>query len=237
MKQSSTHYFAIVVAAGIGRRAGLDRPKQYALVQGKPILAYTLEGILRYPLFKKCILVLPEQDTYWNTFAIQHAKLMVVSGGAERSHSVFNGLSALQTFVRRHDWVMVHDGVRPMLQHSDMDKLIQEVGQDSVGGLLGYPLSSTLKQVSPAQRVITTLDRTAYWQALTPQLFRYDCLNQALKQAIERGEPITDEASAMERLGHTPKIVEGRSDNLKITYPADIELFERWVLGASLSDA
>jgi 2-C-methyl-D-erythritol 4-phosphate cytidylyltransferase len=231
MKQSSTHYFAIIVAAGLGKRLNLGRPKQYGLVQGKPILAYTLDCILHYPLFEKCILVLHEQDQYWKSFVIEHPKLMVVQGGAERHHSVLQGLLALQSYAHAQDWVVVHDGVRPMLQHSDLDKLIKEVGDDPVGGLLGHPLSATLKQVSHEPRVIATLDRTAYWQALTPQLFRYHWLNQALTQAIRQHDTITDEASAIEQLGHFPKMIEGRSDNLKITYPADFELFKRWVLG------
>lgn len=232
MKQSSPHYFAIIAAAGLGRRLNLGCPKQYGLVQGKPILAYTLDCILSYPVFKKCILVLHEQDQYWKTFAMTHPKLVVVQGGTERHHSVLNGLLALQTWAGASDWVVVHDGVRPMLQHSDLDKLIKEVGDDPVGGLLGHPLSATLKQVGHESQVITTLDRTAYWQAFTPQLFRYHWLDQALKQAIIQHDTITDEASAIERLGHFPKMVEGRSDNLKITYPADFELFKRWVLGA-----
>ena len=117
--------------------------------------------------------------------------------------------------------------VRPCLRHEDIDKLVEQLRSHPVGGLLATPVKDTLKRVDHLGNVSVTLDRKDVWQALTPQMFRLDKLNQALRNAIEKQQPVTDEASAVERMGgDMPLIVEGRHDNIKITYPNDLALAE-----------
>jgi 2-C-methyl-D-erythritol 4-phosphate cytidylyltransferase len=226
MKQSSIRYFVIVPAAGIGARMKSDIPKQYLSVKSKSILEHTLTTLLNYPLLKKCVVVIAEEDKHWSSLKFSHAKLMTALGGKERCHSVLSGLLALEPFASENDWILVHDAVRPFLQTTDIDKLITQIGNDPIGGLLGTPIKNTIKCVDEEQHVQKTLDRQKLWQALTPQLFRYHWLLKALHTAIEKQQTVTDEAQAIELLGQHPKLVEGRSDNIKITDSCDLALFD-----------
>jgi 2-C-methyl-D-erythritol 4-phosphate cytidylyltransferase len=221
MKQP-INYFVIVPAAGIGLRMQSNVPKQYLPLKGKTILEYSLHTLLNYPLFKKCVLVLHKEDKYWPLLHLNHPKLILVTGGSERYQSVFNGLLALESYVQQEDWIVVHDAVRPFLKTSDIDQLIKEIGDHPLGGLLGCPLKNTIKRVDDEQRVLETLDRRTLWHALTPQMFRYHWLFKALHSAIAKQHCITDEAHAIELLGQHPKIIKGRSDNIKITDPCDL---------------
>lgn len=225
MKQSFVNYFVIMPAAGVGSRMKSEIPKQYLTVKGKKIIEYTLNTLLNYPLFKKCVIVTHKEDEYWPSLKFHHPKLMTTSGGRKRYHSVFNGLLALKPFVNANDWVVVHDAARPFLQTSDIDKLITELGDDLLGGFLGYPLKNTIKRINEKRFTHETLDRKTLWQALTPQMFRYHWLFKALNSVIEKQQSITDEANAIELLGQNPKIIEGRSDNIKITDSHDLDLF------------
>jgi 2-C-methyl-D-erythritol 4-phosphate cytidylyltransferase len=226
MKEAAVSYFVIVPAAGIGTRMQSHIPKQYLSVQGKSILEHTLTPFLNYPLFKKCIVVIHEKDLHWSALTLCHPKLMTAVGGKERCNSVLNGLHTLEPFVNENDWILVHDAVRPFLHVSDIDKLIHEIGDAALGGLLGSALKNTIKRADKQQRVLETLDRRALWQALTPQMFRYHWLVKALNSAIEKKQIVTDEANAIELLGQHPKIIEGRSDNIKITDRHDLALFD-----------
>lgn len=216
MKQSLSNYFAIIPAAGMGRRMQGNVPKQYLSLKGKTILEYTLHTLLNYPLFKKCVVVLHQEDKYWPSLNFHHPKLLTTIGGKERYHSVFHGLLALEPYVKKEDWILVHDAARPFLQTSDIDKLITEIGNHALGGLLGYPLKNTIKRVDGEYRVFETLDRHQLWQALTPQMFRYHWLFKALHSVIEQQYVVTDEANAIELLGQYPKLVVGRPDNIKM---------------------
>ncbi len=226
MKQSSTRYFVIVPAAGIGTRMKNDIPKQYLVVKNKSILEHTLTTLLNYPLLKKCIVVIHEEDKHWSSLKFNHPKLLTASGGKARCDSVFNGLLALAPFANETDWILIHDAVRPYLHTTDVDKLITQLANDPIGGLLATPIKNTIKRVDEKLHVQETLERQKLWQALTPQMFRYHRLFQALQSAIEKQQPITDEAQAIELLGQHPKIIEGRSDNVKITDPCDLALFD-----------
>jgi 2-C-methyl-D-erythritol 4-phosphate cytidylyltransferase len=117
----------------------------------------------------------------------------------------------------------VHDAARPNLADSDLHKLLNTLADDPVGGLLAVPVRDTLKQIGPDGRVTSTPDRSLFWQAYTPQMFRLGPLQRALAEALAAGARITDEASAMEWVGQAPLLVEGRADNLKITRPEDLE--------------
>jgi 2-C-methyl-D-erythritol 4-phosphate cytidylyltransferase len=223
MKHSTVNYFVIVPAAGTGTRMQIDTPKQYLPLRGKKIIEYTLTTLLSYPKFKKCIVALNKEDKRWSALQLYHPHLITVYGGKERCHSVFNGLLALKTFAKKNDWILVHDAVRPLLHHSDINKLINDLADHPIGGFLANPLKNTVKYFDDKQ-IVNTLDRTKVWQAVTPQMFRYHWLVNALDSVIKKNQFITDEANAIELLGQPAKIVEGRSDNIKITDKDDLTL-------------
>jgi 2-C-methyl-D-erythritol 4-phosphate cytidylyltransferase len=135
-----------------------------------------------------------------------------------------NGLQALSGYAGEHDWVLVHDAVRPCVRHDDIDQLLGEVGD--AGGLLALPMADTVKRADPADCVTETVPRAGLWRALTPQLFPVGLLRRALEQAQAQGVEPTDEAAAVERLGLRPRLVAGHPDNIKITLPSDLALAE-----------
>jgi 2-C-methyl-D-erythritol 4-phosphate cytidylyltransferase len=226
---SSVRYWALVPAAGVGKRMGSAIPKQYLPLIGRPVIAHALATLLNHPSITGVVAAIGAEDEWWPTVAAEFAvaKLpRVVTGGAERCHSVLNGLEALREWAAPSDWVLVHDAVRPCLAAGDLDRLLAELVDDPVGGLLAVPTRDTLKQADDAGRVAATVDRSRLWHALTPQMFRLGMLHAALYAALARGLLVTDEAAAMEAAGFAPRLVEGRSDNLKITRPEDLALAE-----------
>ena len=221
----SERYWAVVPAAGVGRRMGTALPKQYLQLLGRPVIDHSLQTLLDHPLIEAVYVALSDADGYWPQ--TQHAKdprVIRVAGGEERCHSVLNALNLLRQTAADDDWVLVHDAARPCLSSKDLDHLIQTLRQHPVGGLLGIPVQDTLKRVAPQGEVIQTLPRNDLWQAYTPQMFRLGLLAEALEQALAAGSQVTDDASAMELAGHRPLMVEGHGGNLKITRPADLPL-------------
>jgi 2-C-methyl-D-erythritol 4-phosphate cytidylyltransferase len=167
------------------------------------------------------------EDRWWpNTDASKNDRIQTCNGGAERADSVLSALSALAGQAAADDWVLVHDAARPCVHSSDLANLVSTLCNHPVGGLLAAPVADTLKKAEPSQlpEVIGTVDRGQLWRALTPQMFRYSMLVEALERALDGGQPVTDESSAMEFSGNMPVLVEGRSDNIKITLPADLDL-------------
>lgn len=226
---SAIRYWAVVPAAGAGRRMGAAIPKQYLPLAGQPVIARTLDILLRHPRLAGVVVVISAGDEWWPGVVAQRTDdqpLLVVTGGAERGHSVLNGLDALWERAHPEDWVLVHDAARPCLRVDDLDRLLTALSDDPVGGLLAVPVRDTLKQADDAGRVATTVDRSQLWHALTPQMFRLGLLRDALREALARGLTVTDEAAAMEAAGFAPRLVEGRADNLKITRPEDLALAE-----------
>jgi 2-C-methyl-D-erythritol 4-phosphate cytidylyltransferase len=219
-------YWAIVPAAGSGRRMGAARPKQYLRLGDRTVLEHTLDTLLAVEALAGVVLVVAPDDGDWAALRPRYAgqALDVVSGGAERCHSVLNGLDALDGKAAAGDWVLVHDAARPCVRRDDIRTLMTGVGADSDGGLLGVPVADTMKRVAADGRVATTVDRGGLWHALTPQMFRLEPLRAALRQAIATHSLVTDEASAMELAGYRPLMVQGHRDNIKITLPADLEL-------------
>lgn len=224
-------FWVVIPAAGIGSRMRADRPKQYLQLAGRTILEHTLDCFLDHPRLKGLVLSLAADDPFWPVLpCATDPRIQRVEGGAERADSVLAGLLRLvELGAQEGDWVLVHDAARPNLARSDLDRLLAELADDPVGGLLAVPARDTLKRIGADGRVAETVDRSLIWQAYTPQMFRFAALHRALADALVAGVAVTDEASALEWAGQAPKLVEGRADNLKITRPEDLEwLRQRW---------
>ncbi len=213
----------MVPAAGVGKRMQADRPKQYLPLAGKTVIEHTLARLLQSGVFQAVAVAISVEDPYWPELEIaKHPDVITALGGKERADSVLSALKALQGRASENDWVLVHDAARPCLTGEDIRKLVTTLKNDRIGGILALSSHDTLKQVEGGS-ISATLDRKHIWRALTPQMFRYGMLRDALQQA-EGNPAITDEASALEIQGLRPKIVEGRPDNIKITRPEDLAL-------------
>lgn len=222
--------WAVVPAAGVGRRMGGDRPKQYLPLVGRTVIEYSLQALLAHPRVVGVVVAIGQDDPYWTSVRPQADKpVETVLGGAERCDSVLNGLRSLATKLPADHWVMVHDAARPCLQAADVDSLIAAASGDPIGGILAMPVRDTIKRADAEARIEVTVDRTDLWQALTPQMFRLGMLVHALELSLARGFQVTDEASAMERAGWFAKLVAGRADNIKVTRPEDLPLAERFL--------
>ncbi len=224
---ANSRFWLIVPAAGIGQRMQASIPKQYLRINRRFILDITLSRLLDSAEFAGCMVPLSASDRWWpDTEASRDSRVQTCTGQAERSGSVLAALHALSGQVRDDDWVLVHDAARPCVHPEDIARLRDTLSDHPVGGLLAAPVTDTLKRAAPGQtpEVVETEDRSCLWRALTPQMFRYSMLVDALEQALARGQAITDESSAMEFSGNMPVLVEGRPDNIKITVPADLDL-------------
>ncbi len=218
-------YWAVVPAAGTGSRFGGDEPKQYASIGGRTIIESSLAPFLEHPEIAGIVLVLAAGDERGSALAERlGSKVMRTTGGMLRAESVRNGLAKLSERASEHDWVLVHDAARPCLPPADLDRLIAEVGNDSVGGILAAPLGDTVKQGAASGRIERTVERFGLWRALTPQMFRYGLLCRALDSALAAGIDVTDDATAMERAGHQPRLIAGSSANIKVTRPEDLAI-------------
>jgi len=219
-------FWAIIPAAGRGLRMGLPIPKQYLpLADGRSVLEHSLSAFLAHPQLQRLVIALAKEDSLWQSLPCANdLRIFCVSGGIERADSVLAALNTLEDLgVKPMDWVLVHDAARPYLKTSDLNRLLQTLKDDPVGGLLAAPVRDTLKQADANQQVSKTLSRNALWHALTPQMFRFAALKQALSTALAAGIAITDEASAMEWAGNKPRLIEGRFDNVKITQAQDLK--------------
>ena len=263
-------YWLVMPAAGVGRRFGHVRPKQYAPLQGRTVIEWALTPFLTDPKCAGAAISLASDDPYWNELAERLAKMpgrtadiIVAGGGAERSQSVRKGLEALAGRATADDWVLVHDAARPCLSGHDLQQLLQRLGPHPVGGILATPAADTLKRACVETRAATvgpagqstqspatameapattvppppgpeidqTVDRAGLWRALTPQMFRYQMLSDALDRALATGRLPTDEAQALEWIGAHPVLVQGSAANIKITSADDL------VLAAALLNA
>ncbi|HYD59998.1 MAG TPA: 2-C-methyl-D-erythritol 4-phosphate cytidylyltransferase [Noviherbaspirillum sp.] len=228
----ASRHFALVPAAGVGARMCAECPKQYMPLAGKLMLVHVLDTFASSDSITHTYIVVSEGDGYIDD-ALAGAKhlagrvTVLHAGGPTRHQSVLNGLKAMREHLADDDWVLVHDAARPGLTGELIDRLIGEVKDDPVGGLLALPVVDTLKRGDAGGRVESTVPRDSLWAAQTPQMFRYALLRKALEQASE----VTDEASAIEAFGLKPKLVEGSPRNFKITLPHDVALAELHLKG------
>ena len=213
---------ALVPAAGGGSRMGADRPKQYLDLAGAPLLAHTLRRLLAEPRLARVLVVLAPDDVWFDRFDWpRDVRLEILRvGGATRAESVRNGL--LHAGAAADDWVLVHDAARCCLPPDALDRLIDTLQADPVGGLLALPVADTLKRETSGQRVAQTVSREGLWLAQTPQMFRFGLLYESLRTA----GAVTDEASAIEAAGYSPRLIRSDVTNLKVTFPGDLGLAE-----------
>lgn len=223
----SASYSAIVPAAGVGKRFGSALPKQYLSLHGATVIEHSLRLLLSIERLQHIVVVVHPEDRRWCDLAVfSDARITVANGGAERCHSVLNGLQHLQQNHAGSEWVLVHDVARPCCLRADIEKLIDQLAHHPVGGILAVPASDTIKRVDAARQIEETVDRAWLWQAQTPQLFRMRLLLDALNHCIGMDMTVTDEAQAIEALGWQAQVVEGARSNIKITRPEDLALAE-----------
>ena len=227
----SCNYWAVVPAAGVGRRFGGEqlgstKPKQYQALLGKTVAQWTLERLLSVKGITGCLVAISAEDEYWAEQKIADPRLSLATGGTERADTMRLALQALAGRAQPDDWVLVHDIARPCVRAADIEQLISSLAAHPVGGILAAPVADTIKRVNAAQQVVATEDRSQLWSALTPQMFRYSVLCDALDNAQQNGFQPTDEAAAIETLGLQPAVVAGQRDNIKITRREDLAIAE-----------
>jgi len=225
MDQQAPRYFALIPAAGVGARMAANGPKQYMTIGGKPMLRHTIDAFLSSELISHVYVVVSPDDAHIDAIVPGDGVTVLRCGGATRMDSIQNALRRLGEVIGEQDWVLVHDAARPGLNAALIEKLITTIGGDAVGGLLALPVVDTVKRAGSA---VSTVSRDGLWLAQTPQMFRYRLLCDALAAATD-ASVITDDASAIEAMGLSPKLVEGHPRNLKVTLPADIRIAEMYL--------
>lgn len=221
---TSHSLYAVVPAAGIGARMGAHVPKQYLLLNHHTILQHTLSKLVDSQMFKSIVVPVATGDIWFDKQPVAHSNnVKTCLGGSERFESVLKGLISLaEQGANDDDWVMVHDVARPCIKVSDLNALWEQ--RSNQGAILGLEVRDTMKRTDTQNSVIATVDRNRLWHALTPQLAPLGVLREAIEYCIEKGIDVTDEASALEHVGLSPKIVPGHPSNIKVTRPEDLEL-------------
>jgi len=217
---------AIIAAAGAGTRMASDRPKQFLLLAGTPVIVHTLKAFEQCGNIHEVIVVLPaEQSAGFLSMAGKYGlrKLArVVPGGATRAESVKRGLMSVRAATA--EIVAVHDGVRPVVTVDEIDRTVL-AAREHGAAIVVASVTDTIKEVRD-QSVVRTLDRSLLRRALTPQCFRYELLRDAYQHADVNDPSLTDESALVEQLGHRVSVVEGSARNIKITTLADLEIAE-----------
>ena len=235
--------FALVPCAGFGARAGAAGPKQYESLAGRALVLWTLEALARVEELEATLVVLSPDDTQFAALAAEGdaeaagACWAARVGGETRAETVYAGLhDLLARGAHAGDWVLVHDAARCLIRPDAIRRLIDDCRDDPVGGLLAMPVADTLKRSDADSRIAATVSREAMWAAQTPQMFRIGALRDALRAGFSRPElAITDEASAIEAMGQSPRLVRGDFENIKVTWPEDFALAERLLRTRSTS--
>ncbi len=230
---------AIVLAAGSGKRMNSTVAKQYILLKDKPVLYYSLKQF-EDSFVDDIILVTGDidycQEEIVNKYGFQKVR-QIVSGGAERYHSVYNGLKAVEAILEgKEACVYIHDGARPFINEEILLRAKESV-ETYGSGVVGMPVKDTIKIVDDEQFTVSTPKRSSVWQMQTPQSFlfskvkpAYDKLMEQEQTLLEQGIAITDDAMVVELLGDIRvKLVEGSYQNIKITTPEDLLVAESFL--------
>ena len=215
---------AIIVAAGKGIRMRDQMRKQYLALAGRPIIVHTLTVFGQCHRIDHIYLVIPSDDfEFCRRNILGQAnlaqKVSLIAGGVRRQDSVYNGLQQVDPNCRV---VVIHDGVRPLVQPDHLSACID--GAEKSGAcILGIPVHDTLKRIDQAGNVVHTIKRDTVWLAQTPQAFRFDLIKKAHERAISEGYQGTDDASLVERMGSEVSIFQGSRRNIKITHQEDLK--------------
>ena len=225
MSSKSYKTLAILVAGGGGKRFGGTTPKQFLPLAGKPLLVWALEAFQACSAIDGICLVIPEEQqasvAEWpQTYQLDKLQ-WIVAGGKERQDSVLAGFKAIP----RADYVLVHDGARPLVTAEVIERVLAGAG-DKGAAVPGLDVTETLKRVAEGGNVLTTVDRDEYATIQTPQGFRYTILAEALQEAVTDGFYGTDEAMLIERMGFPVSVVPGQRENIKVTTPDDLRFAE-----------
>ncbi len=218
-------FWALIPCAGRGTRTGFEMPKQYHPLAGRVLVLHTLAAFAAVVRLSHTLVLLAPADDAFAGLELPDPRTCsaVACGAATRAGTVANGLSALRARgAHDHDWVLVHDAARCLITPVLIDRLIDACVGDVVGGLLAVPASDTVK-LARGERVAHTVDRSLYWLAQTPQMFRLGDLERALAAV---GDSVTDESSAIEAMGLSPRLVEGERSNFKVTVAQDFIMAE-----------
>lgn len=221
LKFAMAKFHIIIPAAGSGSRMGLDQPKQYLMIHKQTFIERVVRVFENIPLVDSIHIALHPNDEIWKTLNLSFSSKISVHfcGGESRSKTVLNALNAIKDCVNQKDWVLVHDAARPGIEKKEVEYLMHALKDDTVGGLLAYPIADTIKKANEEDRVIESPLRDHLWQAQTPQMYQYKILVEALENFA--GIP-TDESQAIEQLGMKPKLIKGNFKNFKVTYPEDL---------------
>lgn len=215
-------FHALIAAAGTGSRFASEIPKQYALLEGKPVLQHAIDCLAAgLPLHWTYVALAADDRWYDRTIGAQEHLTAVRCGGATRAQTVRNAVGLLAD-AANDDWVVVHDAARPCVDRASLARLQLELADDDIGGILAIPVVSALKRADDSGRSAGTEPREGLWHAQTPQMFRYGVLRDALERP--GAYLAVDCAEAVEALGHRPRLITGSANNLKISYPEDLML-------------
>ncbi len=221
------HIHALIPGAGQSLRFGGTIIKQYANLLGMPVMAHSIAAVRQHPSITRVTVAISADDgLFAELVRPEMPEIHTLTGGDSRAHTVLNGLQYIAANDPQADWVLVHDAARPCLGADALARLVTHAETTGFGAILAMPVSDTLKQADDEGRVSSTVDRQNLWSAQTPQLFPLQELLTALGVALQFGPPPTDEAQAMERSGFPVGLVQGSSDNIKITRPEDLAIAE-----------
>ncbi len=217
--------YAIIVAAGSGQRFASDTPKQFLEIAGKLAIQHSIDAFDGMDEIEGIVLVMPKNQCLWQDIELNANKpLMYTTGGSNRAQSVLHGLLILEPSVADDSWILIHDAARVCITQSDIRNLMNACKLNNQGGLLVKPINDTIKYSENGTHAKKTINRSKLRAALTPQMFPFKQLLEVLEKADN--DVITDEASAFEEAGIMPLMVNGRSDNIKITHIEDLLLAE-----------
>ncbi|MDQ3020447.1 MAG: 2-C-methyl-D-erythritol 4-phosphate cytidylyltransferase [Bacteroidota bacterium] len=213
----------IIPASGSGERFGSKIPKQFLKIDGKEIIAYTLEKFNRIKLIDEIIIsskleFFVKISTIIKKYNLKKVR-KIVEGGKLRQDSVYNALITLQC--EEHDLVLIHDAVRPFVSSKKIIELINCTKKESCV-ILGIPVSETIKRADDQNFIKETINRNNLWSIQTPQGFRFDILKKSFKKAYEENFIGTDESAIVENAGYKVKVIEGEKKNIKITTKNDL---------------
>ena len=214
----------VIVAAGTGSRMNMGINKQFIKLEGKEIIAYTIEKFYNNSNIEDIVVVVKEDESEFFKKEIldkyNFKNVEIAYGGKERQDSVYNGLKLLD---EKCDVVLIHDGARPFVSDKIIDKSIEEA-KEHKAIVVGVPVKDTIKVIDNDKNIVDTPNRSVLWAVQTPQTFDYNILIDAYKDAFKNKFYGTDDAMLVERIGYKVKMLEGSYNNIKITTQEDLNI-------------